>query len=313
MDRLVVPAPEVPVLRLPWPGESRLTLPGIQPLRLVLPGDMVPVVPGIAAGAITGGATVAGVGRAVANAAGAILGAGYVTEATASASAKAAGTAQGAASVSGIAVTPAAGSVAGAGSVSGVAIAVLAGAVAGAGTVSGAAAVVLAGSVTAAGSVTGTATARGVASGAISGAASISGTAVRATLPMGMDKVGPQDIPGGSYTKITGWTQRSGYPDTDIFNDGLRLRPGTYSSIAFTAAIENGRQLRLRIMKGTTQIGFIDSGGNVLNLTCTATTVTIAEGDLVYFEANPTAGRQIQDDWPNGSGTIATYVIATPA
>lgn len=149
-----------------------------------------------------------------------------------------------------------------------------------------------------------------VASAAFTGLGTLSAVAQTA-VRMGIDKVNTQSIPGGSYTKITSWAVRTtspGFPDTDLFNDGIRLRAGTYSTIEFKATIENGRQMALRIMKnGTTQLASSDSGGNVLTWTVTATNVTLVNGDLITVEANPTAGRIIQ------SGASNTYVIATPA
>lgn len=304
MDRLVVPAPEVPVLRLPWPDEARLTLAAPPPLRLVLPADLIPRVPGVAAGTVVGMAAVAGVVlRVIASASGGVAGDGYVVEATASASVTAAGAVAGAATVSGTALVPAAGTVAGAGTITGRAVTVLAGAISAAGTVSGKAVATLAGVVAAAGTVSGTAKAAAKASGAVAGGASVTGTAVRGFSPQGAYLSANQTIGGYSSAFFSPLAPLPAYPGSvasgstlTVVGGGPATIVGTFASIGAWQAINLYRN-GTKIVSGAASTSPISWPGS------------LAAGDQIQLEVVYSNGGSL----PVAAGTTNVTLTITPA
>lgn len=141
---------------------------------------------------------------------------------------------------------------------------------------------------------------------AASAAAPVPAVVAQNAVAMGVNKNGDQNgVPGGSYTVLTPWSVRSGYPDTVLSGNGIQPRPGTYN-FSFTATWINGRQMRMQILKNGTQVGFVDSGTNVTTLTCTASSITANGTDVFTFTVNPTASRDIL------GGSTNTYATATP-
>lgn len=120
-------------------------------------------------------------------------------------------------------------------------------------------------------------------------------------VPMGMNKSGTLDINRVTWTKITGWVARSGYPDTSIVNSELSVTSSgnaTFTvSVTFGTGGSSGETRGYRI---------VQNGSVVVTNTTTATLQTVSgthnialtAGDLIRLEAYNasflTAVRRIQ-------------------
>lgn len=106
--------------------------------------------------------------------------------------------------------------------------------------------------------------------------------------PVGMDKSG-SDSQSSSWTKVTGWVPRSGFPDTVVDADSIVMdQPGTVNVKAlFNASYGGGAGGEMRIVK---------TGGTVLlnqpteNAQATASSVTVALDDHIWMEARWSGG-----------------------
>ncbi len=307
---LILPAPADAVLTLPAPVDAVLTLPASEAHVLVLPASLVPIIPGVAAGVMSGTVTISGaVGYVTATAAGGVAGDGYVVEATASVIVRVSGAVTGAATVSGTAVRPAAGTVTGTGAITGKAVARLAGAVSAAGTLTGTARVVLPGVVSGSATITGTARATTSATGSITGDGTISGVAVRVFVPMGMylTTTGRYDGSNNTWAQITSMAARTDYPSTVLNSNRLQLiTPAPTMLTARAAWSGNGNNVGIAV--NGTLVASSSAGTTPQTVTYT---YTPAVGDLVALLTNPTnssvGSRTIT------SGQTTTYLTAEPA
>jgi hypothetical protein len=124
---------------------------------------------------------------------------------------------------------------------------------------------------------------------------------------MGLDKSGTHTI-AGSYTKITGWVFRAGCPETDLFNDGIRVTEGLYD-IEGKFTMDSSRASKIRLMKnGSTVLVELDltSGSNPTALQALLGQVALVDGDQITLEGYATATKTIQ------AGSTNTYLTVTP-
>lgn len=133
---------------------------------------------------------------------------------------------------------------------------------------------------------TGVATAivRAVANAAAgaSGMGEASATAVGVTWQdSGITKTGQQELPDSTWTTITGWAVRSGYPDTVIESNGIRVPAGTYTINAQTYwdRVTSLRTCGVRVtLDGTPIPGLEHSEASNDRIRAVTDTVTIGEG-----------------------------------
>lgn len=115
--------------------------------------------------------------------------------------------------------------------------------------------------------------------------------AIHAITPAGMDKSGDQTISAGVWTKVTGWTVRSGYSGTVITSDGIQISGGGPSALVFSGTngyAYNGRQIRIvRTPSGGSSsviiTGPVNSSGTDKSLSASGT-VTLANADNITVE-----------------------------
>ncbi|MGX6513237.1 hypothetical protein [Rhodococcus sp. SJ-2] len=93
-----------------------------------------------------------------------------------------------------------------------------------------------------------------------SGTAGVDVTAHASFSPSGMNKSGTQTITTNTWTPVTGWSIRSGYPDTVIVSNGVEVPDGVEVDIVgqLTYSYQDsfsGNGMRIRVMAGATQIG----------------------------------------------------------
>lgn len=99
---------------------------------------------------------------------------------------------------------------------------------------------------------------------------------------MGMDKSGTQVVPLSTWTKITGWTVRSGYPSTVITSDTLAINATGGGNIRFRGqfnAALGTQQFRV-VRNGTTVLG---SPANA-SVTTTINSITVSPGDTLELQ-----------------------------
>src|SRR5699024_4676300 len=98
----------------------------------------------------------------------------------------------------------------------------------------------------------------------------------------GITKVGEQTIAEEVWETITGWTVRSGYPDTTIESDGIRVPAGTYTINAQTYwdRVSSFRTCGVRVTLDGTPIPGLEhsEASSSNNIRATTATVTISEG-----------------------------------
>jgi len=106
---------------------------------------------------------------------------------------------------------------------------------------------------------------------------------------MGVDKVGTQDPGRNTWTRVTGWTVRSGYPDT-VESGGALIADGT-GATAITARVTFNTgvvfvERRARLMVNGSQVAINTQSGlsTVKDLGLSFST-TLHDGDQVWVEA----------------------------
>src|SRR5699024_666040 len=107
----------------------------------------------------------------------------------------------------------------------------------------------------------------------------------------GITKVGTQQLPLKTWTKVTGWTVRSGYPDTVIESNGIRVPAGTYTisaQVTYSTPFPV-YQFGVRVTLDGTPIPALNPGTTTSATVTTTATVTVGEG-LVQVEGYSSDG-----------------------
>ena len=98
---------------------------------------------------------------------------------------------------------------------------------------------------------------------------------------MGMDKSGNFTFQAVDQ-KITGWSIRSGFPNTNILNDSLSVQAnGIQVVVKAAVAISGGYFPTFKIMHNGTQIATRDSPGAFAD-----TTITLTSSSLLYMQVS---------------------------
>lgn len=125
-----------------------------------------------------------------------------------------------------------------------------------------------------------------------------------ATKPMGIDKSGTQQLANNAWTKITGWTPRDGYPDTQLSSDSLvASKAGSYvvkARITFGAS----GQCALRLKRNGTVVSTVGPSSSASQNISYA--VTLAVGDVLSIESamnNTNAATRVVQ-----AGSAATFL-----
>jgi hypothetical protein len=126
-------------------------------------------------------------------------------------------------------------------------------------------------------------------------------------LPMGINKSGSQSIASGTWTLVTGWVARSGYPDTVITSNGLEIPAG--ATVTLTGQTQHGTNstgnaCRI-IADGTVLATSVSSNTSTPTVSVTYTPTATSLVQLQVFANGLTATRSIS------SGT-GTYLVAQP-
>lgn len=99
---------------------------------------------------------------------------------------------------------------------------------------------------------------------------------------MGMDKSGTQALPLSTWTKITSWTVRTGYPSTVITSDTLAINAAGGGNIRFRGAytaVLGTQQFRV-VRNGSTVLGSAANQG----VTTTINSITVSPGDTLELQ-----------------------------
>lgn len=99
---------------------------------------------------------------------------------------------------------------------------------------------------------------------------------------MGMDKSGTQTLPVSTWTKITGWTVRSGYPSTSIVNNCLVMDQVSTGNIRFRGNFSiSGTTQQFRVVKnGVTVLGSAVNLATIGNISA----VSMVPGDTLELQ-----------------------------
>ncbi|WP_167328773.1 hypothetical protein [Rhodococcoides fascians] len=125
--------------------------------------------------------------------------------------------------------------------------------------------------------------------------------------PMGMNKSGGQSIASGSWTLVTNWVARSGYPDTVITSNGLEIPAG--ATVTLTGQTQHGTSstgnaCRI-IADGTVLATSVSSSTSTPSVSVTYTASVTSLVQLQVFANGLTATRSI-------SSGVNTYLVAQP-
>jgi hypothetical protein len=124
---------------------------------------------------------------------------------------------------------------------------------------------------------------------------------------MGMDKSGTQQLPASSPTKITGWTVRSGHPDTSIVSDAMVMNGAGTGTVTFRGGTGS--------VNGTFEFRAYHNGVGIgswtnKNTVGSVTSVTVANGDTIELYAEASSAFPAQRVVSEGSTN--TYIYFTP-
>ncbi|MFI6042291.1 hypothetical protein ACIA8C_11690 [Nocardia sp. NPDC051321] len=134
------------------------------------------------------------------------------------------------------------------------------------------------------------------------------------TAPMGMDKYGDSTVisedGGPAAVTLTGWSARSGFPNTVITGDALVAQgPGTVTVRCRVQLAANwtatSRYLRLLLMQNNTQVASADFAVGAAALTLGDTALTLASGDRIWVRMATTDERGVTVQ--SGSNTYLYY------
>lgn len=124
---------------------------------------------------------------------------------------------------------------------------------------------------------------------------------------MGMDKSGNQTVSTNVWTLVTGWTIRSGYPDTVITSDGLLIPSGITVNIAaqtYRGGSHAGNQTRIKA-NGTV---IATGAGGTREAGVSLASYTPSVDTLITVEAMATSGLTDRDVVSGGTNSYLTVV-----
>ncbi|WP_143547106.1 hypothetical protein [Rhodococcus sp. 05-2255-1e] len=124
---------------------------------------------------------------------------------------------------------------------------------------------------------------------------------------MGINKNGGQSISSGTWTLVTNWVARSGYPDTVITSNGLEIPAG--ATVTLTGQTQHGgsstgNACRI-IADGTVLATSVSSSTSTPSVSVTYTPTVTSLVQLQVFANGLTATRAI-------SSGANTYLVAQP-
>jgi len=130
---------------------------------------------------------------------------------------------------------------------------------------------------------------------------------VKPLINMGMDKSGNQTVSTNVWTLVTGWTIRSGYPDTVITSDGLLIPSGITVNIAaqtYRGGSHAGNQTRIKA-NGTV---IATGAGGTREAGVSLASYTPSVDTLITVEAMATSGLTDRDVVSGGTNSYLTVV-----
>lgn len=134
--------------------------------------------------------------------------------------------------------------------------------------------------------------------------------------PSGIDKNGNQTISINTWTRLTNWSVRSGFPDTVIVDDGIMVPAGlsvTVRGHVYFGGADGvfGGGLQGRIMVGATEVSAGTAGGNSRDVPISPVSFTNDTGSPVHvtLEARTNSSLSNRTTIIGGSNT---YLIVEP-
>lgn len=133
-----------------------------------------------------------------------------------------------------------------------------------------------------------------------------------AAVSMGMDKNADHAIPGAtSQVKVTGWTARSGYPNTVIGSDEL-VSSGSGNvtvqcGVSVTGTLLFQETRKFELMLNDTVAKTVDSASTTV--TFSATALTVAAGDRIWLRVTGSTFASYTTTVKTGTSTFIYFDV----